>query len=210
MENFETDFEGGSCFEDIMLAFSEDNNEANPEVSEVNVGVEMPSAEEMVETLGKAFEDFGMNEHIATVDLLGDLGYTDMLIYYCVVMDSMFFKSEGDNNEKQTEIIKPDEYIKEKDEITNRIFEFNIETSREKFEKLMKVLNYLKNKEFRILSNTFYMDGSDFVMFLSLKSVVGYNLRVKIVFKCSSQDEAFRLNEKFNNMKQIAGGDDSE
>ena len=207
MENFETDFDSSGYFDEIAFAISENGEETiriseDYSIYEIDLSCEALSSSELIANLGEVFEKNLMNEHLATIDLLGNLGYTDMLMYYCVVMDCVFVNDELDNAESQMKIITPSQYVNEKETINDKVFDFTIEASKTSYAKLLRVLNYLKNKEFKILSNTFYMDGSDFIIFLSLKSIVGYNLRIKIVFKCDSLDEAATLNETFQEIQQ--------
>lgn len=207
MENFETDFNNSDYFDDIALAISENGEETiriseDYPIDEIDLSYETLSSSELIANLGEVFEKNHMNEHLATIELLGNLGYTDMLMYYCVVMDCVFVNNELDNTESPMDIITPGQYVNEKETINDKVFDFAIEVSKTSFAKVLKILNYLKNKEFKILSNTFYMDGSDFIIFLSLKSIVGYNLRIKIVFKCDSLDEVTTLNETFQEIQQ--------
>jgi len=207
MEMFETDFDSSNYFDEITLAISENGEEAiriseDYSICEIDLNCENLSSSELIANLGEVFEKNLMNEHLATIELLGNLGYTDMLMYYCVVMDCIFVNNELDNTESPMDIITPSQYVNEKETINDKVFDFAIEVSKNSFVKLLKILNYLKNKEFKILSNTFYMDGSDFIIFLSLKSIVGYNLRIKIVFKCNSLDEVTTLNETFQEIQQ--------
>lgn len=207
MENFETDFNNSDYFDDITLAISESCEEAiriseDYTIDEIDLSCEVLSSSELIANLGEMFKKNFMKDHLATIDLLGNLGYNDILMYYCVVMDCVFVNNELDNTESPMDIITPSQYVNEKENINDKVLDFTIEVSKTSFAKLLKILNYLKNKEFKILSNTFYMDGSDFIVFLSLKSVVGYNLRIKIVFKCDSMNEAVALNEGFREMQQ--------
>ena len=214
MENFETDFNNSDYFDDIAVAISENSKETiriceDYSIDEIDLSCETLSSSELIANLSEVFEKNLMNEHLATIELLGNLGYTDMLMYYCVVMDCIFVNNELDNTESPMDIITPSQYVNEKETINDKVFDFAIEVSKNSFVKLLKILNYLKNKEFKILSNTFYMDGSDFIIFLSLKSIVGYNLRIKIVFKCNSLDEVTTLNETFQEIQQkFAAGDE--
>lgn len=207
MENFETYFNNGDYFDDIALAISENGEETiriseDYSIDEIDVSCEALSSSELIANLGEVFEKNLMNEHLATIKLLGNLGYTDMLMYYCVVMDCVFVNNELENTESPMDIITPGQYVNEKENINDKVFDFTIEVSKTSFAKLFKILNYLKNKEFKILSNTFYMDGSDFLLFLSLKSVVGYNLRIKVVFKCDSLAAAAALEDNFHEIQQ--------
>lgn len=212
MENFESDFENNTYFDEIAQAIS-GTNEANVEICEdyttdvIELNCDIYSAADLIDGISDVFEKNAMNEHLATIDLLGDLGYTDMLMYYCVVMDCVFMKNELENHEDATEIITPAQYITETETDEGKTFNYEVEVSKADRAKLIKVLNYLKNKEFKILSNTFYMDGSDFIIFLSLKSVVGYNLRIKIVFRCDPLDNLDELEENLKKIqrKQIEG-----
>ena len=213
MENFETDFDCSGYFDEIALAISENSEKAiqiskEHSVHEIDLSCEALSSAELIANLGEAFEQNHMNEHLATIDLLGNLGYTDMLMYYCVVRDLVFIKNESDHTEAQMEIITPGQYVKEKATVKDKIFDFTITVSKNGFAKLLRILNYLKNKEFKILSNTFYMDGSDFILFLSLKAVLGYNVRINIIFNCDSKNEAIAMNGRFQELQQkIEGGD---
>jgi len=198
MEMFETDFDSSNYFDEITLAISENGEEAiriseDYSICEIDLNCENLSSSELIANLGEVFEKNLMNEHLATIELLGNLGYTDMLMYYCAVMDCVFINSELDKNEQPIEIIPPDQYVKETETAKDKVFDLEIEVSKPQLTRLLRILNYLKNKEFKILSNTFYMDGSDFIIFLNLKSVVGYNLRIKIVFSCATTDEAIIL-----------------
>jgi len=205
METFETDFDNNSYLDEIALAISENGEETinvseDYLIDEIDLNFDAMSSSDLINTIGEVFEKNLMNEHLATIDLLGNLGYTDMLMYYCAVMDCVFINSELDKNEQPIEIIPPDQYVKETETAKDKVFDLEIEVSKPQLTRLLRILNYLKNKEFKILSNTFYMDGSDFIIFLNLKSVVGYNLRIKIVFSCATTDEAIILQ---NNVQEV-------
>lgn len=200
MENFEKDFDSSGYFDDIALVISENSEEMinfSEECSfdEIYISCDNLSSSDLITSIEEVFETNVMNEHLATIELLGNLGYADMLMYYCVVMDCIFIVNELENNEQTREIVTPGQYINDNEAGEKKVFDLEMEVSKSKFPKLIKVLKYLKNKEFKILSNTFYMDGSDFIICLSLKSVVGYNLRIKIVFKFDSLNEVVVLNE---------------
>lgn len=214
MENFETEFSDSDFFDELSAIFSEAEGEAyvplqdECPVAEVCLEQDAMTPGDMISMLRQTFEQNCMNEHLGTVELLGDLGYTDMLMYYCIVMDSMYINNE-EEREQLPEVITPSQYIAEKENSGQVAIEFKPECTESKLVKARKILGYLKNKEFKVLSNTFYMDGSDFIVFLQLKSVVGYNLRITIVIKCESenkaaflQESAQKLHEYFNSRSE--------
>ena len=198
MDNYESCFDGKGFFDELSEVFSK-KQEAEIDVCEktdaVEVKLESDSLEvsEILENLKSTFEGLSMEEHLCSVDLLGSLSHTDMLMYYCIVMDSLALYENQDQSEQQPEIMAPKKFIEEKEKLFTENTDITVELRKDEPGRLTRILRYLKNKEFRVLSNTFYLDGSDFLMFLLLKSVVGYNLRLKIVIKCNSDDEATAL-----------------
>lgn len=214
MENIEADL-GNGFFEDIASAFSEYEESAieieNHSDEQIDLAEEVLSTSDMMADISEAFEKNIMNEHIATVDLLGDLGYTDMLLYYYVVMDCLFLNNESENNEQQIEVITPSQYINEKETVKKATFEADVKCSTATMEKLKKVLRYFKKRKFEIVSNTFYADGSDIVIFLSLKTSFGYGFNVKLTFNCDSINQVIDLSEKIQQIQnKFAAGDNIE
>ena len=207
MESFENSSDNG-FFDGVIFAFLKDNEEIGltpqeTSIDEIEISDSSLSSSELIKSIGDTFEKYGMNAHFASIDLLGNLGYTDLLMYYCIVMDCLLIENETEKEEQQIKVMTPEDYISKKDKLADEAIELRIETERAKLHKIIKILNYLKNKEFEILSNTFYMDGTDFILLLGLKSTVGYNLRLKIVVKHSSQDELIGIEENFRNLQQI-------
>lgn len=226
MDYFDSMLEGydESWFEEIAIAFSADKEIESGEqqcigenavekeaVSVSEIPAEALTQAELLSSLEEIFQQYTMPEHLASVRLLGDLSYTDVLMYYCLVRDGVFLREKAETEEAPTELVTPEQYVAEKEKAAERECSFVFETEETKLKKLMEVLKYLRNKEFRILSNTFYMDGSDFILFLCLKSVVGYNLRIKIVYKCDSETAATALQTGFEELqRKMNGGERNE
>ena len=181
--------------ENILLRNNENADCAESEDVYIGNG-ELPT-HTMIAHLKNAFQDELMNEYVGTVELLGDLGYTDVLWYYCMVMDFLSIHNEFNNKDYGEKIQTPEEYIENLQ--NNEKIEFNIDVKCNETEttNLKKLISYLKNREFCILTNTFYSDGSDFIILLVLKSIVGYNLRLKIIVKCKDEEEANILKIRF-------------
>ncbi len=217
MENFEEDITNESFWDELATDCSDEAEhiveiENDYPVNEVVLNRETFFPSDIMAELEERFTCYSMTEHLAAVKLLINLEYTDMLMYYCVVMDSLFINSEIENKEQLNETLTPEQFIREKDTIKDKVFEFNIEIPKNKLTRIGKIFNYLRDREFRVLSNTFYMDGSDFILFLSLKSIVGYNLRIKIVYHCDSPEDAAILLERFRDLqnKYKAIGEENE
>jgi len=135
METFETDFDNNSYLDEIALAISENGEETinvseDYLIDEIDLNFDAMSSSDLINTIGEVFEKNLMNEHLATIDLLGNLGYTDMLMYYCAVMDCVFINSELDKNEQPIEIIPPDQYVKETETAKDKVFDLEIEVSK--------------------------------------------------------------------------------
>lgn len=206
MEKFETEMNGSDYFEEMTQIFCDRSKsdigiDDNFCTNEIELGTEVISTEYIMESLSEIFVNSAMDEHLATVTLIGDLGHSDVLMYYCVVMDCLSINNEISEDRTKIDIMTPLQFMAERDFVANSEVNVEFVASKSDVRRLERILRYLQNKEFKVLSNTFYMDGSDFILLLNLKSVVGYNLRLKIVFKCDSLNDAIAINEKFQNLR---------
>ena len=204
MELFETESE---TFYDRVCALIPDDGEAKlVEVGENDVGMdiidvnEQMDFESVIASLSTVFERNMLNKHLTTVKLLGDLSLSDVFLYYCIVTDCITLKKESGDRVADDDVVKPEEYVDHINDasLCSKYYELNISFPEKSIEKLRKIVEYIRSREFRILSNTFYLDGTDFIIFLMIKSTVDYNLRLKIVIRCASKNEAKILARAFN------------
>lgn len=104
MENYEEESKKFDFFDKLETVFlSDSENTVCVESEDLMTDVLYIENEElpthtMISHLKNVFQDELMNEHIGTVELLGDLGYTDVLRYYCMVMDIVSIHKEFEDN----------------------------------------------------------------------------------------------------------------
>ena len=202
MENFEEENSTIDFFCKVEELFSDENeknvsNDSEGLITEIYIENEELPTHSMVANLKNVFQNELMNEHLGTVELLGDLGYTDVLWYYCMVMDLVAINKEFDEKRLDEKVQTPDQYIENLK--NNEKIKFSIDVTCRETEtaKIKNLISYLKNKEFTILTNTFYSDGADFIISLVMRSTVGYNLRLKLTVKCKDERDAEELKIRF-------------
>ena len=202
MENYEDESNALNFFDKLETIFLDDSENTvcvEPEnlMTDIYVENEELPTHTMISHLKNVFQDELMNEHIGTVELLGDLGYTDVLWYYCMVMDFVSIHKALEDKNLYEKLQTPEGYIESVQNNENVKFDLDIKCNETETAKIKKLISYLKNREFYILANTFYSDGADFIILLVMKSTVGYSLRLKIIVKCKDKEKANALKMRF-------------
>lgn len=202
MDFFENQWHDGNLLDEISLTFSEQQDEVLIELPEgfimPELGIEHPEhrVSFMIDALKNTFERLSMNVHLNTVSLLGDLSCSELLMYYSIVTDYLYIRNSSDDVEA-SELITPEQFVIETNEekACHKTIDFVCKVS--DFAVICMILKHLKNREFKILSNTFHMDGSDFILFLEFKSVFGYHIRIKFLVQCKDKEAAEALHSRF-------------
>ncbi|MCC8173513.1 MAG: hypothetical protein LIO65_03730 [Odoribacter sp.] len=203
MENFETEFDDNIFFDNFYATISE--TETSEEIADTTEHVKEVvcydrfevSEKDMLGNIEQIFQKEQLNEHLGTVNLLGDLGYSEMLIYYCAVMDYFSIKESNTSNIEEEKLATPEQYVEQKDKDEKVLSEFRLGCKAYKFLKIKKFIDYILNREFKMWSNTYVLDGTDFILFIVFKSVTGYAIRMQLVVKCDDEDTAERIKDEF-------------
>ena len=202
MENYEEESNAFNFFDKLETIFLSNSEnavcvESEDLMTDIYIENEELPTHTMISHLKNVFQDELMNEHIGTVELLGDLGYTDVLWYYCMVMDFVSIHKGFEDKNLDKKIQTPEGYIESVQNNEEVKFDVDVKCNETETAKLKKLISYLKNREFCILANTFYSDGADFIILLVMKSTVGYNLRLKVIVKCKDEEKANTLKVRF-------------